>query len=138
MSTIAVAIRHGDSGVAHVFLWANDSGRLRANPLRAKSLGKGPRRVVSAPPVPPGPDDIVVRERIAELTRELPPEKQEETLEVLERRRSERGASAEPRRGSLEALHAMLAAAGPPPDDEPDWSPFDIEPADVDEPELLP
>jgi transcriptional regulator with XRE-family HTH domain len=45
-------------------------------------------------------------------------------------------APAVPQRGSLDALHAALQGSQEPPDDEPDWSPFDIEPAEMREPEL--
>jgi hypothetical protein len=69
-------------------------------------------------------------ERIADLTRQLSPEKQAEVLDFVEFLRSRRADPA-PHRGSLEALHAALRASGEPPNDEPDWSPFDIEPAEM-------
>jgi len=75
-------------------------------------------------------------ERIADLTRELPPEKQAEVLDFVEFLRSRRGSVTAPRRGSLEALHAALEVQGAPPDDEPEWSPFDIEPAEMRDVEL--
>lgn len=75
-------------------------------------------------------------ERIADLTRELPPEKQAEVLDFVEFLRTKRASSAVAQRGSLEALHTALQAAQEPPEDEPDWSPFDIEPAEMREVEL--
>ncbi len=36
--------------------------------------------------------------------------------------------TSKPRRGSFEALAAVLREGPPPPPDEPDWDPFDIEP----------
>ncbi len=75
-------------------------------------------------------------ERIAALTRQLSPEKQAEVLDFVEFLRARRASSVAPRRGSLEALEAALEAAEDPGDHEPDWSPFDIEPAEVREVEL--
>lgn len=102
MSHTAAAAQHGDSGVAYVPFKGDEGGPLRANPPRAKSLGKRPHRAVSAPP------DTRCGSLIA------------------------------PRRGSLEALRAALSAGEAPASEEPDWSPFDIEPLCLDEPELLP
>ena len=42
------------------------------------------------------------------------------------------------RRGSLEALHAAVSWEPPPEDDEPDWSPVDIEPVDLRDVEVAP
>jgi hypothetical protein len=75
-------------------------------------------------------------ERIADLARELPPEKQAEVLDFVEALRARRASLAPPLRGSLQALHAALQASPEPPDDEPDWSPFDVEPTEMREAEL--
>jgi hypothetical protein len=75
-------------------------------------------------------------ERIADLARQLSPEKQAEVLDFVEFLRARRASSAVAQHGSLEALHAALRASQDPPEDEPDWSPFDIEPAEMREVEL--
>lgn len=69
-------------------------------------------------------------EHIADLTRELPPEKQAEVLDFVEFLRRKSAASAALSRGSLEALRAALGTSGTAADDEPEWSPFDIEPTE--------
>lgn len=78
---------------------------------------------------------MTIPERIAELTSELPPEKQAEVLDFVEFLRTRRPAPAV-RRGSLAALHAAVSWEPPPEDDEPDWSPLDIEPAEFRDVEL--
>lgn len=77
-------------------------------------------------------------ERIADLTRDLPPEKQAEVLDFVEFLRKKGSPSAVLTRGSLEALRAALRATEPPRDGEPEWSPFDVEPAQVGDVELDP
>lgn len=77
-------------------------------------------------------------ERIAILTRELPPEKQEEVLDFVEFLCAKRASS-------VIASGAPTEAPPPPPPpargakpgvDEPDWSPLDIEPAEFRDVEL--
>ena len=73
---------------------------------------------------------MTIPERIAELTRDLPSEKQAEVLDFVEFLRTRRPAVAV-RRGSLEALHAAVSWDPPVDGDEPDWSPLDVEPAEL-------
>jgi hypothetical protein len=75
----------------------------------------------------PYPARVTIPERIADLARDLPPEKQAEVLEFVEQLRSGRPPPAA-RRGSLDALHVVLKAAPVLDEIEPEWSPFKIEP----------
>jgi hypothetical protein len=96
---------------------------MRLRPVR----GTGSARLYTA--------RVTTPERIADLARDLPPDKQAEVLDFVEFLRSRRSPPAA-RRGSLEALRATLASAPAADVDEPDWSPFDIEPAQVGDIEL--
>lgn len=80
--------------------------------------------------------DVTIPERIADLTRDLPPEKQAEVLDFVEFLRARRSPPAPVRRGSLEALREALQAAPSAGDGEPEWSPFDIEPTELGDVEL--
>lgn len=81
-------------------------------------------------------------DRVADLTRELPEDAQTEVLDFVEflrakalTRRLLDGGPDE--RGSLEQLRAVLQAWRSEPSDstEPEWSPTDIEPMDLGQPE---
>ena len=90
------------------------------------------RRERRAPEPTPARRSVLCRrrddpERIADLTRDLPPERQTEVLDFIEFLRARRSA-APVRRGSLEELHAALSSAEPAGVDESEWSPFEIEP----------
>lgn len=78
---------------------------------------------------------VTIPERIANLARDLSPDKQAEVLDFVEFLRSRRPPPAA-RRGSLEALRAALASVPTVDEEEPDWSPFDIEPAQLGDVEL--
>ena len=100
--------------------WTKDEARLPVAPDLA--LPRRPIRSMIA--------TVTLPERIANLAQELPPEKQAEVLDFVEFLRTRRASSGAPMRGSLEALHGALDDASGAADDGPDWSPFDVEPAD--------
>ncbi len=85
---------------------------------------------------------MTTADRIADLTRELPEDAQAEVLDFVEflraktlTRRLPDGGPDE--RGSLEQLRAVLQAWRAMPIDsaEPEWSPTDVEPMDLGQPE---
>lgn len=70
-------------------------------------------------------------ERIGELVRELSLEEQTRVLAFVEALGRGADSAKEPRRGSLEALQSVLRGMSAPGEDEPEWSPFDIEPTQM-------
>jgi hypothetical protein len=77
-------------------------------------------------------------QRIAALTAQLPPEKQDEVLDFVEflRLRAPNRTTLQPAPGSIEAArsYAWHRATEVPDPAEPDWSPADIEALSLEEP----